>query len=377
VEHHPDEPRLTFAVWNEDGAERRARWRSSTSPRPPRRILVVADDLSADRAVRLARSGTALLWRGDHRNARQVLDAMKRRLARFETTREQPPTEAFREHRRAMAYRARVAGALLVELDADYRIRLAHAPDVQAACQEAYGPADGPSVVPLQELLGVVGASQWRRRGIEVAAIGARIHPHYGVFAPTREDYVGLVGRAPLASVATAFDIGTGTGVLAAILARRGVPRVVATDVNPAAVTCAQENLARLGLDGQVTVRRMNLFPPGRADLVVCNPPWVPGRPVSALEAGVLDEGGRMLRGFVLGLSDHLADGGEAWLVLSDLAELLGLRTRAELLDLVERAGLTVRDRLDAPPAPRPRRTGDVLAAARARETVSLWRLAR
>jgi methylase of polypeptide subunit release factors len=362
--------------WVEHGVHRSAQWRSSTTP-PPRRVLVVADDLSADRAIRYARNGTALLWRGDHRNARQLLDAMKRRLARHETMRDPDPAEAFRHHRRAMARRARVVGALLVELDADYRIRLPHAPDVRAACRETYGSAAEHNVVPLQELLGVVGASQWRRRGIEVRALGARIHPHYGVFAPTRADYVDLVGRAPLGPAATAFDIGTGTGVLAALLARRGVAEVVATDINPAAVTCARENLARLGLGGRVTVHRMDLFPPGRADLVVCNPPWVPGRPVSALEAGVFDEGGRMLRAIVLGLSDHIADGGEAWLVLSDLAELLGLRTREELLDLVERAGLTVRDRLDAPAAPRrPGRGSGALAAARARETVSLWRLA-
>jgi SAM-dependent methyltransferase len=371
------EPGDRFTIeWVEHGARRSARWRSS-SARPPRRVLVVADDLSADRAVRHARSGTALLWRGDHRNARQLLDAMKRRVARRESTRAQEPAEAFRQHRRAMAHRARVVGALLVELDSDHRIRLPHAPDIRTACREAYGPAEGPGVVPLQELLGAVGASQWRHRGIEVAALGARIHPHYGVFPPTRQDYVDLVARAPLGPAATAFDVGTGTGVLAALLARRGVAEVVATDIDPAAVTCARENLARLGLGRRATVHRTDLFPPGRADLVVCNPPWLPGRPVSALEAGVFDDDGRMLRDVVLGLPDHLADGGEAWLVLSDLAELLGLRTRDGLLALVEQAGLTVRGRLDAPSGRPPGRARGVLAAARARETVSLWRLGR
>jgi methylase of polypeptide subunit release factors len=362
--------------WEEHGARHAALWRSATSARPPRRVAVVADDLSADRALRRARSGTALLWRGDHRGARQLLDAMKRRLARLEGAQEREPAAAFRSHRRAVAERARLLGMLLVELDEEHRILAAHAPDVRQACEGDYGPAGEPSVVALQELLGVVGASQWRRRGIDVAALGARIHPHHGVFAPTRQDYVELVARAPLPAVDLAFDVGTGTGVLAAVLGHRGVARVVATDISPAAVACAQENVARLGLAERVTVRHADLFPPGRAGLVVCNPPWLPGRPTSTLEAGVYDEEGRMLRGVIGGLPDHLADGGEAWLVLSDLAELFGLRSRGDLLGLVAGAGLTVRDRVDAPR--RTSRAGtDALGALRARETITLWILAR
>lgn len=118
------------------------------------------------------------------------------------------------------------------------------------------------------------------------------------------------------------------------------------------------------------------LYPPGRADLVVCNPPWLPGRPSAALELGVYDEGGGMLRGFLAGLVQRLRPGGEGWLILSDLAEHLRLRTRDELLELVETAGLRVVDRADA--RPRHRRARDVcdpLHAARAAETTSLWRL--
>jgi hypothetical protein len=97
---------------------------------------------------------------------------------------------------------------------------------------EAYGPGEGPSVVSLRALLGLIGAHEWRIKGIEIAAIGGRIHPHYGVFAPIRHEYVDLVATAPLpdfrSSSCVAFDIGTGTGVLAAVLARRGMRRVVA-----------------------------------------------------------------------------------------------------------------------------------------------------
>jgi hypothetical protein len=57
----------------------------------------------------------------------------------------------------------------------------------------------------------------------------------------------------------------------------------------------------------------------------------------------VYDEGSRMLRGFLAGLSAHLEPGGEGWLILSDLAEHLGLRPREQLLAWIAEAGLVVR----------------------------------
>jgi methylase of polypeptide subunit release factors len=124
---------------------------------------------------------------------------------------------------------------------------------VRLACAEAWGPADGePSLVSLRELLGLVGAHEWRAKGVEIPVLGARIHPHYGVFSPVRGEYLELVAKAPLPSNELAFDIGTGTGVIAAVLAKRGVKRVVATDVDERALACARENVRRLGVDGQV-----------------------------------------------------------------------------------------------------------------------------
>jgi SAM-dependent methyltransferase len=203
---------------------------------------------------------------------------------------------------------------LLVPLDADYRIPLRRAPDVRQACLEAYGPGEGPSVASLREVLGLIGAHEWRTRGIEIPAVGGRIHPHYGVFAPVRREYVELVATAPLpdfrSSSSVAFDIGTGTGVLAAVLARRGIRRVVATDRDPRALACALENLERLGLAEQVEVVQTDLFPEGRAALVVCNPPWVPARPSSPIERGIYDPESRMLLGFLGALSTHLEPGG-------------------------------------------------------------------
>ena len=376
--------------WNEQGEVRNARWRSESGAPAPRRVVLADDTMSADSAYRLACAGTALLWRGDFQNARQLLQALMRRTDRkpekaaakaAKKMAAATPAEQFHLHRQAQSQRARTLAALVIPVEGDYSIDLRRAPDWRAACQEAWGPATGEaSVVALRELLGLVGAHEWRKKGVEIPALGAgpdnRIHPHYGVFSPVRGEYIDLVAQAPLPSKELAFDIGIGTGVLAAVLARRGVRRIVATEQAPRALACAQDNLQRLGLQGRVELLEADLFPPGRAPLVVCNPPWLPARPSSSIEQAVYDEGSRMLQGFLAGLREHLEPGGEGWLVLSDLAEHLGLRTREQLLEWITAAGLRVLGREDVRPHhAKAQDAADALHAARAAEVTSLWRL--
>ena len=85
-----------------------------------------------------------------------------------------------------------------------------------------------------------------------------------------------------------------------------------------------------------------------------------------------------MLRGFLAGLGEHLTPQGEGWLILSDLAEHLGLRTREELLGWIAAGRLRVIARDDMRPRhPKAQDASDPLHAARAREVTSLWRLTR
>lgn len=366
---------------DEDGTPQQARWRSLAGHPPPQQVVLADDALGADAAYRLLDAGTAILWLGDYQNARHLLQALGRRVDKRLHRPGRPAaslSDAFHAQRRAQAERARILGGLLLPFDADHGVPLRRAPDVRAAGLQAHGPVAEHYVASLRELLGLVGAYEWRKKGVTIPALGAAIHPHHGVFSPVRGEYVDLVARAPLPAAATvhgAFDIGTGTGVLAAVLARRGL-RVVATDLSPAALACAADNARRLGLQRQITLRSADLFPEGRAGLVVCNPPWVPAPPSSPLEAAVYDPDSRMLRGFLAGLAAHLAPGGEGWLILSDLAEHLGLRSRDALLGWIAAAGLKVLGRLDT----RPRHAKasddtDPLHAARAAELTSLWRL--
>ncbi|MEO5863058.1 MAG: class I SAM-dependent methyltransferase [Burkholderiales bacterium] len=364
--------------WTEAGEPRSARWRSESGVPPPQRVVIGDDRMSADNAYRFACEGRAMLWRGDFQNARQLLQALARRTDRKAIKPAVSPNDAFNLHRQAQAQRARTLGMLLLYFEDKYRIDLRRAPDVRQACAEAYGPADGPFVASLRELLGMIGTHEWRKKGIEIAAAGGRIHPHYGVFAPVRADYIQLVNETPLPASTLAFDIGAGTGVLAAVLARRGFQRIIATDQDPRALSCARDNLARLGFSGQVEVVQADLFPEGRASLVVCNPPWVPARPSSPLEHAIYDPDSRMLRGFLSGLAAHLEHDGEGWLLLSDFAEHVGLRSRTELLSMFENSGLDVAGRTEIRPShPRAADRTDPLYAVRAAEVISLWRLIR
>ena len=376
--------------WSSQGQAHTAQWRSESGASAPRRVIAADDTLPADTAYRMACEGTGLLWTGDFQNARMLLQALMRRADRkprkvaakaAQKAAAATPAEAFHLHRQAQAQRARVLSSVLIVLEGDYTIALRRAPDLRQACTEAWGPASGNRVVAsLRELLGLVGAHEWRKKGVEIPALGAppgnRIHPHYGVFSPVRGEYVDLVAQAPLPSKALAFDVGVGTGVLSAVLARRGVQRVVATDQAPRALACARENLQRLGLTGRVELQQQDLFPEGKAPLVVCNPPWLPARASSPIERAVYDEGSGMLRGFLAGLAAHLEPGGEGWLILSDLAEHLQLRTREQLLEWIAQGGLKVLGRQDVKPRHgKSADASDALHAARAAEVTSLWRL--
>lgn len=352
-----------------------ALWRSVSDTLPHARVVLADDRLSADAAYKLVCEGTALLWQGDFHQARQMLQALARRIDRKPVKPAANLTLAFHQHRQRQAQRAKLLGMLLLPFEADHALALRRAPDVTAACTEVWGAGTAPYVASLRGLQGLIGAHEWRKAGVDIPALNGRIHPHHGVFSPVRGEYIDLVNQAPLpADTSRAFDIGVGTGVLSAVLARRGLQQVIATDQDPRALACAQDNLTRLGCLPQVSLQQVDLFPDGKAPLIVCNPPWVPAKPSSPIEHAVYDEDSRMLRGFLARVAAHLSDGGQAWLILSDLAELLGLRTREQLLGWVAQAGLRVDHRMDTRPKHgKAQRSDDPLHEARAAEVTSLW----
>ena len=399
-----------YVQWQENDILHNARWLSESNHIPPARIVLVNDETTADEAYRLACEGTSLLWRGDFHNARQLLQALARRIDRTNERSEQrkvkkaankpakPNKSAaesntanankipnlFHQQRQLQAQRSRILSRLLLELDGNYVSKLRRAPDVSAACIAAFGQLDKSTdescVLSFRDLQGALGAAQWREKGVPIDSLGLSIFPHYGVFAPTRHEYVQLLLDAPLPKFhEIAYDIGTGTGLLTIVLAQRGVKQVIATDLNPRALACASENFTRLELTN-VNLQQADLYPTDAplANLIVCNPPWLPAKPSSPLEYAVYDANSAMLRGVLQGAKAHLTEQGEVWLILSDLAEHLQLRTRDELLGWFADSGLAVKYRLDTKPKHgRSQDDTDPLYAARSAEVTSLWCLQR
>lgn len=98
--------------------------------------------------------------------------------------------------------------------------------------------------------------------------------------------FAAVLQHDPRVCDAEVLDLGTGSGVCAVIAARRA-RKVVAVDVNPAAVRCAQINALTAGLEHTIEVLQGDLFAPvkgRRFDLVLFNPPFLRGAPRDAAD---------------------------------------------------------------------------------------------
>lgn len=144
------------------------------------------------------------------------------------------------------------------------------------------------------------------------ADLGMWVCAHGAAFAGTRIDIgtrrlLGMLAELP--DVESAIDLGCGTGILAAALARaRPRLRVIATDESAAAVASARATVLANDVADRVSVRRadaMGGFPDASAELIVCNPPFHLGASISPAAAQKLFRAaGRVLR-----------PGGQLWTV--------------------------------------------------------------
>jgi release factor glutamine methyltransferase len=166
---------------------------------------------------------------------------------------------------------------------------------------------------------------------------GLRLHVDRAVFNPemhfTSGFLAGYLARPGVVSPGgRVLDMGTGSGVGAIAAARAGAGRVVAVDINPAAVACAAGNVRRYGLAGRVDVRAGDLFAPvagEQFDLILCNPPYFRGTPRTLADAAFL--GGpqyEWLDRFAAKAGAHLAPGGRILVVLGDAADVPALLAR-------------------------------------------------
>jgi release factor glutamine methyltransferase len=117
------------------------------------------------------------------------------------------------------------------------------------------------------------------------------------------------------------LDMGTGSGVCA-LFAARCARRVIAVDINPAAVRCATLNACLNHLEERIEVRHGDLFAPVRGerfDLIVFNPPFLRAAPRSDRDRAWRSTD--VAERFAAGLGAHLKPGGSALLVLSTFGD--------------------------------------------------------
>lgn len=192
-------------VWN---GEMMVRWQSEKKTASPKRLQIIREPMASDKTLKLCSEGTALLCKGDFHNANMILQALGRRIEHTTKRKTKLKTqvemdgdqdapeltmkELFHLGRQTKAIRARAMDMILIPIGSNHIIPLKRAPDLSKALTEVYGHVTEPYVASLREIVGIIGAYEWRRKGIKIKALEgpnmyARIHAHYGVFNPIRK----------------------------------------------------------------------------------------------------------------------------------------------------------------------------------------------
>ena len=137
----------------------------------------------------------------------------------------------------------------------------------------------------------------------------------------TGEFLASLLDANLVSSNHEVLDMGTGSGV-GAVFAAKYAARVVAVDINPAAVRCARINALLNGVENKIDMRQGDLFAPVRGerfDSILFNPPFLRGVPRDDRDKAWRspDVGER----FAAGLRAHLKREGSALVVLSTFGD--------------------------------------------------------
>jgi release factor glutamine methyltransferase len=180
----------------------------------------------------------------------------------------------------AVVARLRAAGCVFAEEEAELLLAAASSRDELAAFVERRAAGE-----PIEQ---VVGWAQFA---------GLRIIVGPGVFVPRRRSEflvsvaVGLAGLGGSRSVIVDLCCGTGALGLGVASGLAGWAELHAADLDPAAVACARRNVEPAG--GRVYVGDLYAALPGalrgRADILICNAPYVPSGDVAFLPAEARD----------------------------------------------------------------------------------------
>lgn len=237
--------------------------------------------------------------------------------------------------------------------------------------------------LPFVHAQALYGAWMRYREGVHLAVLGYRVHPYYGTYAPTRTTHLELLATwlsqydGPRER---AVDVGTGCGVLALMLEKAGFARVLATDINPNAIESVARELKRRPITGvfgvsPIVLAQGDLFAEDEAsaDLIVFNPPWIPGRVADDLDRALYFEGDLFERFFAQAHA-RLTLSGRIVMVFSNVMQLVRPDVQHPIVAELGRGRLRLVKKLHRKVKPSVGRGG---RHRRTRERVEVWELAR
>ncbi|WP_372751527.1 50S ribosomal protein L11 methyltransferase [Labilibaculum sp.] len=136
-------------------------------------------------------------------------------------------------------------------------------------------------LLPFTQIQGLNSSWQWYEKGIYIPVLDQKIHPFFDTYFPTRFEHIKLFDKwldRYKGEKKSAFDIGTGSGILSLQLLKHGFKKIYATDTNPNAIIGASQTQGFNQYDSKIELLLGDLFAQSnsKTDLIVFNPPWLP-----------------------------------------------------------------------------------------------------
>jgi hypothetical protein len=239
-------------------------------------------------------------------------------------------------------------------------------------------PDESEFLLPFPQVQGLNSSWQWYSKGIQIPVIQHRLHPYYGTYFPTRFGHLELLAlwlERYSGSLGKSIDVGTGSGVISFQLFERGFSDILATDINPNAIKSVQGDLDRHGVRGvQAECADLLGSHATGADLIVFNPPWIPGETKNALDKAIYYPPGLFDRFFDAAAAAVHSDG-RVVVLFSSLSQNEGMSAthpvRQELSGSGRFIAIQHLQRKATPPSKKTKRR----KSHRQNEKVELWEL--
>ena len=149
---------------------------------------------------------------------------------------------------------------------------------------------------------------------------GLKIKLHPQVYEPAEDTFL-LARNLKVKEGDIALDVGTGTGIIALLMARKA-RFVLGVDVNPIAVELAKENAKINGITN-VQFKLSNLFEnvTGKFDIITFNAPYLPGEPEEPIDLALVGgkTGREVLDSFLEQFDNYLHEKGVVQIVQSSI----------------------------------------------------------